>query len=83
MEQNDRIQLWEFVRPGWTYHAKGLWYSLPGQQKPSFTLIGSPNFGMCNIKIGLINFHRNCTLVMKLIDNYVANVKFILIKDFV
>ncbi|KAH0950734.1 hypothetical protein HN011_002330 [Eciton burchellii] len=45
MEQQSRIRLWEFVKPGWTYHAKGLWYILPGQQKPSLTLIGSPNFG--------------------------------------
>jgi len=45
MEQQKRIRLWEFVKPGWTYHAKGLWYILPGQQKPSLTLIGSPNFG--------------------------------------
>ncbi|XP_011642115.1 CDP-diacylglycerol--glycerol-3-phosphate 3-phosphatidyltransferase, mitochondrial [Pogonomyrmex barbatus] len=45
MKQQRRITLWEFVKPGWTYHAKGLWYTLPGQQKPSLTLIGSPNFG--------------------------------------
>lgn len=45
MNQQKRIMLWEFVKPGWTYHAKGLWYTLPDQQKPSLTLIGSPNFG--------------------------------------
>ncbi|KZC05620.1 CDP-diacylglycerol--glycerol-3-phosphate 3-phosphatidyltransferase, mitochondrial [Dufourea novaeangliae] len=45
MRQQKRVTLWEFIRPGWTYHAKGLWYSLPGQEKPSLTLIGSPNFG--------------------------------------
>ncbi|KAL0113108.1 hypothetical protein PUN28_012370 [Cardiocondyla obscurior] len=45
MNQQNRITLWEFVKPGWTYHAKGLWYTLPNQQKPSLTLIGSPNFG--------------------------------------
>ncbi|KAG7209752.1 hypothetical protein KM043_011376 [Ampulex compressa] len=43
--QQKRVFLWEYVKPGWTYHAKGLWYSLPDQQKPSLTLIGSPNFG--------------------------------------
>lgn len=41
MGQQDRVTLWEFIRPGWTYHAKGLWYSLPGQKKPCLTLIGS------------------------------------------
>ncbi|XP_018366936.1 PREDICTED: CDP-diacylglycerol--glycerol-3-phosphate 3-phosphatidyltransferase, mitochondrial [Trachymyrmex cornetzi] len=45
MNQQRRIKLWEFVKSGWTYHAKGLWYTLPDQQKPSLTLIGSPNFG--------------------------------------
>lgn len=43
--QQNRVILWEFIRPGWTYHAKGLWYSLPEQEKPCLTLIGSPNFG--------------------------------------
>ncbi|XP_077258311.1 phosphatidylglycerophosphate synthase 1 [Temnothorax americanus] len=45
MNQQKRVTLWEFAKPGWTYHAKGLWYTLPDQQKPSLTLIGSPNFG--------------------------------------
>lgn len=45
LKQNNRIKLFEFTKPGWTYHAKGLWYCMPGQKKPSFTLIGSPNFG--------------------------------------
>jgi len=45
MEQQKRITLWEFIKPGWTFHAKGLWYTLPNQQKPLLTLIGSPNFG--------------------------------------
>ncbi|XP_001605516.1 CDP-diacylglycerol--glycerol-3-phosphate 3-phosphatidyltransferase, mitochondrial [Nasonia vitripennis] len=50
MSQSDRIQLWEFAKPGWTYHAKGLWYSMPNEQKPSFTLIGSPNFGYRSVE---------------------------------
>ncbi|XP_033214352.1 CDP-diacylglycerol--glycerol-3-phosphate 3-phosphatidyltransferase, mitochondrial isoform X2 [Belonocnema kinseyi] len=50
MHQTDRITLWEFMRPGWTYHAKGLWYTLPNQQKPSLTLIGSPNFGYRSVE---------------------------------
>ena len=31
---------------GWTYHAKGLWITLPGQQEagPSVTLVGSSNY---------------------------------------
>ncbi|XP_020300212.1 CDP-diacylglycerol--glycerol-3-phosphate 3-phosphatidyltransferase, mitochondrial isoform X3 [Pseudomyrmex gracilis] len=45
LNQQERVILWEFVKPGWTYHAKGLWYTFPNQQKPSLTLVGSPNFG--------------------------------------
>ncbi|XP_076764938.1 CDP-diacylglycerol--glycerol-3-phosphate 3-phosphatidyltransferase, mitochondrial-like isoform X1 [Xylocopa sonorina] len=48
--QQNRVTLWEFIRPGWTYHAKGLWYSLPDQEKPCLTLIGSPNFGYRSVK---------------------------------
>ncbi|KAI9710794.1 MAG: hypothetical protein M1812_007342 [Candelaria pacifica] len=29
---------------GWTYHAKGLWITLPHEQHPSITLIGSSNY---------------------------------------
>lgn len=48
--QQERVTLYEFVKPGWTYHAKGLWYSLPGQEKPCLTLVGSPNFGYRSVK---------------------------------
>lgn len=29
---------------GWTYHAKGIWVTLPGQENPSISLIGSSNY---------------------------------------
>ena len=29
---------------GWTYHAKGLWVTLPGGGGPSITLVGSSNY---------------------------------------
>ncbi|KAI6793444.1 hypothetical protein KC360_g2109 [Hortaea werneckii] len=29
---------------GWTYHAKGIWITLPGQENPSISLIGSSNY---------------------------------------
>jgi len=44
--QHDRISLHEYSKPGWTVHAKGLWYHLPDQPLPVMTLVGSPNFGM-------------------------------------
>ncbi|XP_077594640.1 CDP-diacylglycerol--glycerol-3-phosphate 3-phosphatidyltransferase, mitochondrial isoform X1 [Stigmatopora nigra] len=43
--QQGRIRLREYHRPQWTFHAKGLWYYLYGQDRPCLTLIGSPNFG--------------------------------------
>ncbi|KAH8890053.1 hypothetical protein GQ53DRAFT_179824 [Thozetella sp. PMI_491] len=29
---------------GWTYHAKGLWVTLPGSSDPSISLVGSSNY---------------------------------------
>ncbi|KAL2754883.1 hypothetical protein ACRALDRAFT_1035425 [Sodiomyces alcalophilus JCM 7366] len=29
---------------GWTYHAKGLWVTLPGDKDPALTLVGSSNY---------------------------------------
>ncbi|KAM4624023.1 CDP-diacylglycerol--glycerol-3-phosphate 3-phosphatidyltransferase, mitochondrial isoform 1-T2 [Polymixia lowei] len=43
--QQERVHLHEYHRPQWTFHAKGLWYYLRGQDQPCLTLIGSPNFG--------------------------------------
>ncbi|KAI1886454.1 hypothetical protein AGOR_G00195920 [Albula goreensis] len=43
--QQHRVQLHEYQRRDWTFHAKGLWYYLKGCDRPCLTLIGSPNFG--------------------------------------
>ena len=48
------------IRPEWTFHAKGLWYSPPGEDRPVLTMVGSPNFGyrlaavasLCTILVG-------------------------------
>ena len=46
----DRITLKEWRRGtvnepgGWTYHAKGLWVTLPGEEAPSVALVGSSNY---------------------------------------
>lgn len=29
---------------GWTYHAKGLWVTLPGDENPAMSLVGSSNY---------------------------------------
>lgn len=43
--QLGRVKLHEYTRPDWTFHCKGLWAKLPGQDLPYLTTIGSPNFG--------------------------------------
>lgn len=43
--QDFRIKMFEYQRPGWTYHAKGLWVIPENSHLPCLTLIGSPNFG--------------------------------------
>ncbi|KAI9301152.1 hypothetical protein BJ944DRAFT_271913 [Cunninghamella echinulata] len=43
--RQDTISIEEYKRPGWTYHAKGLWIQFKEDQYPSVTMIGSPNFG--------------------------------------
>ncbi|KAL3273680.1 hypothetical protein HHI36_015110 [Cryptolaemus montrouzieri] len=48
--QQDRIKLIEYLRKGWTYHGKGLWYYSPNSKYPCLTLIGSPNFGERSVK---------------------------------
>ncbi|CAL4202519.1 unnamed protein product, partial [Meganyctiphanes norvegica] len=35
----------EYLREGWTFHGKGLWYYPPQSSTPNLTLVGSPNFG--------------------------------------
>lgn len=38
--------IYEYERLGWTFHAKGLWCSLPGAEEgPSVSLVGSSNLG--------------------------------------
>lgn len=44
MKRQDDISIEEYKRPGWTYHAKGLWVKF-NDGLPYITMIGSPNFG--------------------------------------
>ncbi len=47
---SDRIAVKEWRRGtvntpgGWSYHAKGIWITLPGQKNPSISLVGSSNY---------------------------------------
>ena len=40
-----RVTYWEYLRPGWTFHGKGMWYYLCREKWPSMTLVGSSNYG--------------------------------------
>jgi len=52
-QQENRISMWEYLRPGWTFHSKGLWYYPAGGKLPVATLIGSPNFGHRSMYVDL------------------------------
>ncbi|XP_014248219.1 CDP-diacylglycerol--glycerol-3-phosphate 3-phosphatidyltransferase, mitochondrial [Cimex lectularius] len=54
-DQNHRISMCEYRRPDWTYHAKGLWYTLRDEHLPSLTLIGSSNFGSRSVRRDIEN----------------------------
>ena len=49
-QRQDSIKLKEWRRgtvgepDGWTYHAKGLWVTLPGENDPSISIVGSSNY---------------------------------------
>ncbi|XP_047994863.1 CDP-diacylglycerol--glycerol-3-phosphate 3-phosphatidyltransferase, mitochondrial isoform X1 [Leguminivora glycinivorella] len=48
--QTNRVQMLEYERPDWTFHAKGLWYYPPGSGVPWGTLVGSANLGERSVK---------------------------------
>ena len=62
MKDNFLILMSEIVRPKWTFHAKGLWYSPPGEVRPMLTLVGSPNFGY---RLGTPN--HLCTIIVYIV----------------
>ena len=40
-----RVRYWEYLRPHWTFHGKGMWYYSAREHWPSATFIGSSNYG--------------------------------------
>ena len=49
-ETASRIRLFEYWRPKWTFHAKGLWYYLPESAYPIATMVGSANYGYRSVE---------------------------------
>ncbi|KAL9068530.1 MAG: hypothetical protein Q9157_006478 [Trypethelium eluteriae] len=47
---------------GWTYHAKGLWVTLPGEEVPSVSLVGSSNYTQRSYSLDL---EANCLIVTR------------------
>ena len=53
---HDKIQVFEYIRPGWTFHAKGMWVLRSGKdgeeksRQPLLFSIGSSNFGYRSCK---------------------------------
>ncbi|KAL1451572.1 hypothetical protein WDU94_005933 [Cyamophila willieti] len=45
-----KLTMFEYIRKGWTYHAKGLWYADQCDEPPILTLIGSSNFGERSVR---------------------------------
>ena len=43
------IKVWEYLRPNWTYHAKGIWFYEKQMTLPTLTMIGSSNFGQRSV----------------------------------
>ena len=44
--QTNRVELYEWMQPDWTYHAKGFWYAPEQGALPAVTTIGSSNLGV-------------------------------------
>ncbi|KAG6009939.1 hypothetical protein E4U21_000710 [Claviceps maximensis] len=57
---------------GWTYHAKGLWVTMPGQANPSISIIGSSNYTKRSyshdLEVGALIVTRDEKLMKKLGD---------------
>ncbi|XP_034830265.1 CDP-diacylglycerol--glycerol-3-phosphate 3-phosphatidyltransferase, mitochondrial [Maniola hyperantus] len=48
--QSSRVQMLEYERKGWTFHAKGLWYYPPGSGVPWASVVGSANLGERSVR---------------------------------
>ena len=46
---NPNIALWYYSKPGWSFHAKGIWL-FPSEPNSSVTVIGSTNFGYRSVR---------------------------------
>ena len=45
--RSDGVRMFEYIRKGWTFHAKGLWFTPEGESEPSVTMIGEQILLLC------------------------------------
>lgn len=45
-----RLRVFDWYRPGWTYHGKGLWARKQGTDSPTVVNIGSSNYGRRSVQ---------------------------------
>lgn len=74
---------------GWSYHAKGIWITVPDQEEPSITIIGSSNYTK---RAYLLDLESNAIIITKdkdlqhqmkgEIDNIMQNVEKLELSDF-
>jgi phosphatidylserine/phosphatidylglycerophosphate/cardiolipin synthase-like enzyme len=61
------VEAFEWARPGWTFHAKGLWWQRPDGV---VSLVGSPNFGVRSLErdleLSVAVVSRDKTLALRL-----------------
>ncbi|KAN0060660.1 CDP-diacylglycerol--glycerol-3-phosphate 3-phosphatidyltransferase [Thecaphora frezii] len=53
------VEVREWKKPGWTYHAKGIWYTPPATMTPTMVHVGSSNYGSRSSDLDL-----ECTLLL-------------------
>lgn len=57
-------------KDGWTYHAKGLWVTMPKEEHPSITLVGSSNYTKrsysLDLEVNILIVTRNESLQRRL-----------------
>ena len=56
--QRERIKLFEYLRDGWTFHGKGLWYSPDNGESAIATMIGELVCIFLNSECGSTLCHR-------------------------
>lgn len=44
--QRKNVKIFEYVKPNWTFHGKGIWLYKKGDEYPSVSIVGSSNYSI-------------------------------------